>query len=760
IGSWEEALGEAQPIIAAAESDSLFSEAAMRGDAQRVTYLVGANASEQAQIVALTCLRFLAQTPAARVGIVFAQAGALPRLVSVTLTQLEIPHNDGLAHLLPGPFESAEWRAWLELQRSPRVASFLHFFNALTNRAEIFPDLDEATVERVLRDAHSEVLIDDLDVLREFCRSDHPLVADAIHSLGQLPVSATLAEFLQQTQAACARLGWTQHWIEIASRSGDWAENVSAKFPRTLYLRWLEEIAVTFGVERSENGNHPYAPVQLLTVPQACGQEWSHLIFAGWNEGAWPPPASGEFAREEDIAAFNQSVRQLNKRVAKRGRQGEGHLSVRDGHTFYLGPVEQRQIALRQFETLRQSATKEIALSASLVQECEPERLWNPSELFTQLYQETEHRPLTQSAMRRLQQATRRWLEESAGLTSAKNIAPPDVSQTRRAYDERRDPAVPSGEYDFAFRAKPNRVPVFAVSEFEKFISAPAIVWLKRYLGVKAAEDDAQIWNTSSGKWIHDWLADVAGSAEKSFAPFPSTKEIEQRIIDAAQNRRVEIEELCRRAKRPLPDWWRSGWQNALFLARSLGEKLATAHDWPWMSTEWKIEEDLPVAVAEGATLTFRGRIDLILARQELPANSLKADELWIVDYKTGGKKALKAPAKKRLLDGSAMQLALYALATRALGAERIFTSILSPLVRPLEPQLSDSEIGAEAEIFSELARMQQAGIFGMHGPLRSAFRFTEDYPFATLGIDQDILEQRWELTHPALVREEEDIFW
>ena len=70
------------------------------------------------------------------------------------------------------------------------------------------------------------------------------------------------------------------------------------------------------------------------------------------------------------------------------------------------------------------------------------------------------------------------------------------------------------------------------------------------------------------------------------------------------------------------------------------------------------------------------------------------------------------------------------------------------------------SDFSSEAEIFAELAKMQQTGIFGMHGPLRSAYRFTDDYPLATLAIDPDILEQRWELTHPALVRDEEDMFW
>jgi hypothetical protein len=166
----------------------------------------------------------------------------------------------------------------------------------------------------------------------------------------------------------------------------------------------------------------------------------------------------------------------------------------------------------------------------------------------------------------------------------------------------------------------------------------------------------------------------------------------------------------------------------------------------------------------------LRGRIDLLLARSAPNAGSLATEDLWIIDYKTGAKKALatakqdadaRRPAlKKKLLDGSALQLGLYALAARALGAQRTEVSLLSPLVRRLEPQISGDEFSSEADIFTELARMQQTGIFGMHGPLRSAYRFTDDYPLATLAIDPDILEQRWELTHPALVRDEEDMFW
>jgi hypothetical protein len=94
------------------------------------------------------------------------------------------------------------------------------------------------------------------------------------------------------------------------------------------------------------------------------------------------------------------------------------------------------------------------------------------------------------------------------------------------------------------------------------------------------------------------------------------------------------------------------------------------------------------------------------------------------------------------------------------LGAEAVHVSFLSPLVRPLQPQLSASDFSSEKEIFIALAEMQETGVFGMHGPLRSAYRFTDHYPRATIAIDSDILEQRWELTHPALVRDDEEVFW
>jgi hypothetical protein len=694
--------------------------------------------------------------------------------VTTELSKLALPHNDGFGHPVPGLFESAEWRAWLQLQRGPRVNSLLRFLSALEDRQKLFPDISLQTFDRTLRSAYAEILIDDLDLLQKFCaahhREDAQKVAKAFQLLQFLPAHATLSEFLQGTEHAFAALGWKQHRMEIANRTLDWTDKVDAVFSRTLYLRWLEEVASTFGAGRDPAGDHPYARVQLLSFAQAQGQEWSHLIFAGLNEGSWPPPERGEFAREEEIENFNRDIQRLNRRAAKQGSQGEGHTSVCEDHSLYLGPSEQRQIALRQFHALLESAPEAIAIGASLVQESAPDRFWNPNELFSRLYQETHHRPLTQGAMQELQRATVAWLQ-SARAQSKTSAAPiEDVSQTRVAYEARRDPTQPSGVYDFALRAPPNRISTLSVSEFEALLKSPALVWLKKYLGVEGAEGESNPWSAATGQWVHSWLANIGNArSEMKFVPLPNAAEIDARIRAAAEQKFAEIEQLCLAAGKQAPDWWNSGWQNAFCLARILGAKLSTIEGWPWMAAEWTVEGDEPVRIAGEALLLFRGRIDLLLARQE--SGSLQTDELWILDYKTGVSKKALAPARedtekrksqlhKKLLDGAALQLGLYGFAARHLGAGEVFLSLVSPAVKPVVPQLAVADMEAEADIFQELGRMQQTGVFGMRGPLRSNWSFTRAYPLATLAIESDILEQRWELTHPALAREEEDFYW
>ena len=346
-------------------------------------------------------------------------------------------------------------------------------------------------------------------------------------------------------------------------------------------------------------------------------QEWSHLIFAGWNEGSWPPPETGEFARQDEIDAFNRSIQKLNLRASRQGRQGEGHTAIRDNHTLYLGPAQQRQIALRQFETLVQSATQKIAFTASLVQEDAPERLWNPSELFTRHYQEANNSPLTQKAMNQLQALTRSWLDKTRDPKRSDLIATPEIRSTRIAYDARRDPNVPSPRIRFCIPFKAARHPY---SKCERFRAthryARLCVWLKKYLGVKAADESENVWNSSTGKWVHDWLAAIATEQRRrlhacrippkwndAFAPLRKRNAPMWRIFARPRENRCLIGGPAAGAtlsfsRAPSPkNWDRSrtghGWQpNGLSTKISLSK-------WP-----------------KNATLSLRGRIDLLLARQ------------------------------------------------------------------------------------------------------------------------------------------------
>jgi hypothetical protein len=730
----------------------------MRGGAETAkhfNFLIGTNFSEQAEAITRQCVHYLADEKCTRLGVIFPGTGALPRLVARSLERLEIPHNDGLGHVVPGIFDSAEWQAWIELQRAPRLNSFLRFLNALPDPTVVSPKVSRQVFEKILHESYGEVLLDDLELLRELCagRADEKCqaVAEALRALPFLPASASFAVFLEQTHAALGHLGWKQHALELANIVDDRPHRLDVKFSRALFLRWLEETAAMSDSERPAAGDHPYARVQLLTVARAQNQEWSHLIFAGWNEGAWPPPAGAEFARAEEIHAFNRSVQQLNRRAARQGSQGEGHTSVRENYSLYLGPTEQRAIALRQFDALLESASEAITLTASLVQEDAPERFWNPSEGFTELYLKKRGGPLTQTTLKNLQRAT-------VLLPRPTDVAT-DVQQTLIAFNPRRDSSKPAGEYDFALRrnAAYRPVPTLSVTDLERLVSSPGIIWMKRYLGVEAPEDAANPWAAATGKWVHQWLANIVAKPDgKIFSKFPTLPEIDKRVRSAADEQRAEVRRLCGLLGKVVPDWWSSGWLNARYLARHLGAKIGAAKGWNWIATELAVGREGAVKIAGSVELKLHGRIDLVLAEDD--ASSFAGEKIWIVDYKTGSARELKtSDLHDSLVKGTTLQLGLYALAVRELGAGEVSASIISLAVKNVAPQLSVADLAPHTDIFADLAEMQRTGIFGMKGEIRPAFGYSARYPFATLPIDSDILEDKWELTHPALVLEKEE---
>jgi hypothetical protein len=776
IGSWEEKFGAAAPIAVPRQaSETLFpdlfepeqSTVASPRKLPPPLFIVGRDTTEQAQgIVALT-EQFLADPAAERIGILFPRAGSLPRLVASLLSDGRLPHGDNLAHPAPGPLEEEAWQAWLDLQENPRLRMLIRFLHALPEPRKFFGDLDLDKIEKILRRAFGELLLDDLELIRAYCARCVPTVGTKIDAgltaLGFLPERATFDKYLALTQKIFHAFAWSEQATMVEQASRAWRQQVPNELSRTIYLRWLSEVSASFFSARDPLGDQPYSRVQLLLYTQAEGQEWSHLIFAGLNEGSWPPLADESgFLSEEEIGALNTRVRDLNRRAVRQGSQGEGHSVVAEGKTFCLGAVERRQLVARQFSNLCEAATVAIAASANLIEESAPERLANPSEFFTRLYFDARSEGPSQRAMAILQQETRAWLQERAAKRDKTMTT--DMLQTGIAYVKRRGRDTKFGEYEFALRESSAGAVSLSATDWEKTIKTPALIWMRRFLGVEANEDEFVDWNLAVGQWVHRWLARIAnGNADGRFIPQPQADDVRPLTRAAADEFHERISTL--RGK-PLPDWWLSGWKHAVFVADALATIIATTEGWPSFATEWTLPS-CSIRLSKELSFPIKGRIDLLLARKPREDESLPFTDLWVIDYKTGRRTSLAQNTKSKMppaedfrikiLQGKGLQLALYALALRELGAIDIAVSLLTRDLELDRPQVAMDVIAAQQPIWEELARMSASGVFGMRGELRPGFEFQDPYPLATLAIDPDLLEEKWTRTHPALPKTERE---
>ena len=764
IGTWEEIFGEAEPVPAPhAKAERGTRE---RDQSHKVHFLVGADTTEQARgIVALTA-KFLCENDCERIGILFPQTGALPRLVASFLRAAQIAHNDAIAHLTPSVFDDDAWRPWLELQENPQLKFLFQFLRAVD--ARVFDKTSVVRIEEKLRDAYNNILIDNIEVLREDCaRSEQNAdIANEVERIQFLPPVATFSEFLRRTKRIFAEFGWKQRWSEVERLSRGWAERVPQSFSKENYLVWLREILTAPSLSRDDCGAHPYSRVHLLSHAEAERQSWSHLIFAGLNEEAWPT-LDEELVAKGTIVEFNQRNKKLNRRAVKRGRHGEGQWSIVETKTFLLGLSERRQIRRRQVCNLMESATAGIAVTANLYSESSPSRIANPTDFFSHLYFQTRGRGVSQQTLQALEEQTRTWLGDWSPVDAQKTDSI-NVGRTRYAYDMRRLERA-FGEYEFALRAPPEKPLTMRVTQWESAVKWPAIQWMRLFLGVDPNAENGNAWATATGLWVHRWLADsVWETTGDTFVELYEVDEIRGRLVQHARQFRNEVHDLCVACGRPLPDWWMSGWSNALYIADRLATKLSgLAADWTHMASEWSLDSPAEIPVRKNEFLRVRGRIDLILARGTRNESRLPFENLWLIDYKTGRQRGLnlrerrsrEASAekfRKLLSKGRGVQLALYALATHALGASNVQLALLG-LADELEPQFGLADALVQKDFWQELYRMQETGVFGMLGPIHTDYGFAYDYPLATLGIDEELLKQKWTITHPALALDLED---
>lgn len=788
VGTWEDRFGASKPSDTSFPSP--FTEATLLPESaaalvsrqshpmEAMDFLLGQNTLHQARAIVTKAIQYLAQPGCTRLGILLPGPCALARLVSNLLGFHAIPHNDSIAHVAPGPFEQPDWHAWLALQENPRLHSLIRLARTLPSTTLFGDHIPLPELEKTLSRAFSEVLIDDLTVLAEVLDEMHgsnlsKKIAAGLRQLPLLPESGSLTAYLEQTVAVFTRLGWENRSAEIQRLSSGWADSLRETVSRRTFLRWVREVLVSFRSERSAAGNHPYSRVHLLTYPQAETQVWSHVILAGLNENAWPRSVEeGSYLDEEEITQLNTRIRSLNEKGISQGGQGEGHVAMHRGKTLCLGPAQKRVLSLRQLLNTLESTSVAVTACASLHEEDKPGQLLNPSEYFNRLYFCARGRALSPKAMMALSEETGRWVQ-STELWPPPAANPEAVKQTRKAFDERRNPDQPFGRYEFAMGADaaelPPRTLALSATDWEKALQFPAATWMRHLLGVASRENFLKNDPSSAaiGQWVHRWLSHVSDASRGGqFVKLPGETEILRRTCAAAEDFYRKTQETLKRANRDhLPDWWISSWRRAMAKATAFAKTLAGATEWPYAATEYSLDR-IHLPVGNAATLRLHGRIDLILAKS-FPRAEKAPDELWIIDYKTGSKAPFKAASSgnastesklhKRFSKGDGLQLALYALALQKADAKPVGISLLTSDQKLDEPQLTHNHLAGLGNLWLGLHRMQNTCVFGMAGSIRDEFAGAPDYPLATLEIMREILDAKWALTHPHLALSAEE---
>lgn len=750
VGTWEEQYGEHEPIAEEAQP-GVFAplaqrmenpEAAFSKSASQTRILIGRNLREQAEAIVAQCAEWLARGNVERLGILLPGPGPLAREVSVQLNERKLSHFDSFGHPAPPSSSTQRWRAWIALQRAYTIPN-LHRLVSLA------PDLNppDKWADQVDR-ARNETLVDDIPVVAARLQQlDQVESAAFLRRFAALPAKESLKEMLDQTRSAWLALRWQECLDLLEPQAAAVAAMEKQTVSSSLFLDWLDALLPKPTKQRDEESANPLARIHLLPYSHAEGLPWSHLIMADLNEGQWPP------SFESETYLSDRQITALNHASLATGRQGEGHTVLKSGRALMQGPNERNAICRRQFYNLVESVTDGLALTCALEGDDGKGRILPVSNFLSHLYFTERSKPLSEQAMLSLQVNTANWL---AGVPApdARAIAsqPLPVEQAKTAYDARRT-GESFGPYECAFSEPPKQAITLSCKDWQEAVVDPAALWMKKFLGVKPAGDErSSRWPIARGSWVHDWLARAVTTKANTFEKRASGKDIPDATARAALATRKAVgAAFTAGGRRITPEWWTALWSQAAWTANSFARRLAEVEGWPWAATEWSLPKDCVIPLVDHP-LRLRGRMDLLFCKEN--PNALP-DLCWLADFKTGADRALSPKNYlARFKKGEGIQLALYALALEACGARDVSISLLKPDTTVI-PQITLLEVHEALTLWDELARMQDAGIFGMRGALRTEYGRGVVMPIATLPIDGRFWEDKWLKTHAAFSDEE-----
>ena len=768
VGTWEETAGPAEWLEPPAGESGRFAGLAERiadEDAQptgaaagpRPRIFLTEELQAEADVVTGQALAFLSEAEAsapARVGVVVGPVNSpLAREVAARFAALGLPHHDAPGHQPGRTPAQAMFEAWLDWQEGGRLAGVVAWARAARRYGRLTEHAG-ASVENGLKAAADATLSDDPAVLAAWLhgRADLAEAAEFLTEWPRLPDVAHWDNLMAAIQQVAVKLDWPDPPEALAERAAGWAGALTEPVPRAAVLRWVRAVTRVPGRTRDGRGREPFAPLQMVDAASAAAQPWTHLVLGGLQHGEWPT--------DEDDSPLLDSARMaaLNREVLRQGSQGEGHAVVAPGRGLLLPAGERRRLARAGFTRLVALPTAGLALTARRAEPADgrtarwSEYFWTAAaHVLGRLPEDGDWDDLSQKSAAWRKAAQRLWL----GGVENGNAA---WEAPARAYAARRDVTRPFDEFSFCLKERPAAPLRLSCKGWEEAVTRPGEAWFKHLLRVdppwEPATEDAT--RRMAGTWAHAWVRPGPGGQTKeearASAQLPE-RELWQKM--AEERARTEIATVTAAfvsAGRPLPEAWLDAWANAARAARDWIDALAGLGEWPEGLAEVNLFSGLNGKLPHaGVAIPLVGRMDLVLLSRagSFAPSGLMGVAAWLVDFKTGGDEPLRL---NPLAKGKGLQLALYALALRALGAGPVALTLLTR-DGAAAPQLTgeDLENPELAGLWRLVAEMAVTGCWGDRPDLAGEHGRSVARPLATLPLAGEILQKKWALTHPDI---------
>ncbi len=711
----------------------------------------------EADLVVAQALAFLAEAAATtpvRVGLVVGPINSpLAREVAARLVALELPHHDALGHQPGLTSAQAMFEAWLDWQDGGRLADLLAWARSARRHQQI-STVEMEDAERDWQDAAGATLSDDPAVLAAWLPPESAAVK-FFTDWPRLPEIASWDEWITLILSVAKKLRWPDPPEGLAERALI-VPGALATPPRAALLRWVRAVSRLPGRTRAALGREPFAPLQIVDAASAAAQPWTHLILSGLQHGEWP-------ADDEDSPLLNEEkLAELNHHVLRQGSQGEGHTVVVPGFGLLPPAAERHRLARAAFARLLSVPTAGLALTTRRADPADG-RPARQSEYFWSVAAQVLGRLPTDKDGDEMAAGSRRWLAQrqlSAIEKEASSSIATEIAAPAQAFAARREADQPFDEFSFCLSRRPAAPLLLSCKAWEAAISRPGAAWFKCLLRVEPrwdpATDDPRA--RSLGVWAHEFVRALpdagAGLKNPSSLPIPAGALWRRLATDRAEAVQQRVTTAFVAAGKTLPESWIDAWTTARRVADYWIEALSAQEGWPQALAEAPLPANLNGNLPGLATtLPLRGRLDLVLLSQSavFAPCGLAGARAWLIDFKTGGDEGLSL---KRLGRGEGLQLALYALALRALGAAEV---ALTTLTREgaAEAQLTgtDLEHTALKGVWQLLAAFADTGRWGEFRDLANEHDRPGDYPLATLPVPAEILREKWALTHPYLLR-------